>query len=163
MNAIARPTAGFLLAHPAHFVALGFGTGLSPIAPGTVGTALAFPLHAVLSQRVGPFGTALALIGCFLLGVWACERTGRDLGVADHGAMTWDEVTAFMVVLMFAPSGLAWYGLAFATFRFFDIVKPPPIRYLERAVKGGIGVMLDDLVAACYTVLVLRLLAHAAG
>ena len=87
--------------------------------------------------------------------MWACERTGRDLGVPDHGAMTWDEVTAFLLVLMLAPAGFAWQVLAFLAFRFFDILKPPPIRYLERAVKGGFGVMLDDLVAACYTLLLL--------
>jgi phosphatidylglycerophosphatase A len=163
MNAVARPTPGFLLAHPAHLVALGFGTGLSPVAPGTVGTALAFPLYAVMLSRLAPLGMALAVGGCFVLGVWACERTGRDLGVADHGALTWDEVTAFLLVLMLAPSGFAWQAFAFLAFRFFDILKPPPIRYLERAVKGGFGVMLDDLVAACYTLLLLAAAKHVVG
>jgi phosphatidylglycerophosphatase A len=163
MSAVARPTAGFLLAHPAHFVALGFGTGLSPFAPGTVGTVLAFPLYSVLLQRLAPLGIALAIGACFLLGVWACERTGRDLGVADHGAMTWDEVTAFLLVLMFAPWGFAWQAFAFIAFRFFDIVKPPPIRYLERVVKGGFGVMLDDLIAACYTLLLLAVAKRVLG
>jgi phosphatidylglycerophosphatase A len=150
-----RPTAGFLLAHPAHFIALGFGTGLSPVAPGTIGTLLAFPLYAVAAQWLGPPMLALAIAALFLLGIWACGRTGRDLGVADHGGMTWDEIVAFMAVLLFTPAGLWWQALAFVAFRFFDIVKPPPIRWLDRNVKGGFGVMLDDLVAAFYSLLVL--------
>ena len=154
-QASARPSAGFLFAHPAHFVALGFGTGLSPIVPGTLGTLLAFPLYAALAEWLAPAGIAAAIAGFFAIGLWACGRTGRDLGVPDHGAMTWDEVVAFLMVLLLAPAGLSWQAAAFFLFRFFDMTKPPPIRHLERTVKGGLGVMLDDVVAAFYTLLVL--------
>jgi len=140
---------------PAHIIALGAGAGLAPVAPGTVGTLLAFPLYWLLAA----FATstvALALLGAaFLLGVWACGATGRALGVADHGAMVWDEIVAFAVVLVFTPSGWEWQLGAFLLFRFFDIVKPPPIRYFDRRLKNGFGVMFDDLLAAGYTLLVL--------
>lgn len=154
-NAVARPGVGFLLSHPAHFIALGFGTGLSPFAPGTVGTLFAFPFYAVLAYWFPTEWVVAAIAAFFLVGIWACGRTGRDLGVADHGGMNWDEIVAFLAVLVFTPLGLAWLAAAFSLFRFFDIVKPPPIRYLDRTVKGGFGVMLDDVVAAFYTVLVL--------
>jgi len=148
-----RPGVGFLLAHPAHFIALGFGTGLSPFAPGTVGTLLAFPLYAVLAYWFAPEWVGAAIAAFFLIGVWACGRTGRDLGVADHGGMNWDEVVAFLGVLVFTPSGFAWQAAAFVAFRFFDIAKPPPIRSIDRSMKGGLGVMLDDVVAGFYAVL----------
>jgi len=154
-QATARPSAGFLLTHPAHFIALGFGTGLSPVVPGTLGTLIAFPLYAVLAQWLAPAGLAIAIAGFFAIGMWACGRTGRDLGVPDHGAMTWDEVVAFLAVLALTPAGLWWHAAAFLVFRLFDMTKPPPIRHLERTVKGGLGVMLDDVVAAFYTLLVL--------
>ena len=154
-HAIYRPTPGFLVRHPAHFIALGFGTGLSPIVPGTFGTLLAFPLYAMLAQALTPLGVALAIVTLFGVGVWACGRTGRDLGVPDHGAMNWDEVVAFLAVLVFTPEGLWWQVGAFFAFRFFDMTKPPPIRHLERTVKGGLGVMLDDVAAGFYTLLVL--------
>ena len=155
MSAIVRPNAEFLLSHPAHFVALGFGTGLSPLVPGTVGTLLAFPLYAVLAQRLSPELLAGAIAGLFAIGVWACGRAGRDLGAADHGSMNWDEIVAFLAVLLFTPPGVAWQAFAFLAFRAFDIAKPPPIRHVDRMVKGGLGVMLDDVIAAFYTLLVL--------
>ncbi len=158
-----RPTAGFLLAHPAHFIAFGFGTGLSPVAPGTIGTLLAFPLYALAAASLGPAALGAALAALFALGVWACGRTGRALGVADHGGMNWDETVAFMTVLLFTPTGFAWQLAAFLAFRAFDVIKPPPIRWLERTVKGGLGVMLDDAVAALYTLLVLALAARLLG
>ena len=154
-HAVHRPGVGFLLSHPAHFVALGFGTGLSPFAPGTVGTLLAFPLYAVLAYWFAPEWVAATIAAFFVVGVWACDRTGRDLGVADHGGMNWDEVVAFLAVLVLTPPALLWQAAAFLLFRLFDVAKPPPIRQIDRAVKGGFGVMLDDVVAGCYTLLVL--------
>lgn len=156
-HATLRPGVGFLLAHPAHFIALGFGTGLSPFAPGTVGTLLAFPLYFLLAQWLAPEWLAVAIAALFGLGVWACGRTGRDLGIADHSGMNWDEVVAFLGVLMFTPPGILWQGAAFFLFRFFDVVKPPPIRQVDRAVKGGFGVMLDDAVAALCSVAAIAL------
>jgi phosphatidylglycerophosphatase A len=150
---IAHPTARFAVAHPAHFIALGFGTGLAPVAPGTVGTALAFPIYMLLDRWLDAPALFAMIAVCFAIGVWACGRTGRDLGVADHGAMNWDEVVAMMLILLIAPGGWEWWVFAFFAFRFFDVVKPPPIRHIDRTMKGGLGVMFDDIVAAFYTLL----------
>ncbi len=151
-------TLRFALSHPAHLLALGGGTGLSPWAPGTVGTALAVPIHALLLQAVS-VPTAWCLVFVFFVaGVWACARTGRDLGVADHGGMNWDETVAFLGVLVFTGDSWLWGAIGFGLFRFFDIVKPPPVGAADRHVKGGLGVMLDDALAALCTVLVLRAL-----
>lgn len=95
------------------------------------------------------------LLALFLLGVWACHVTGRNLGSVDHGSMVWDETVAFLLVLFFTPVHGYWQAFAFLLFRLFDIAKPPPIRYYERTIKGGLGVMIDDLAAAFYTLLVL--------
>ena len=152
-----------MLRHPAHVVALGAGAGLAPIAPGTAGTLLAFPLYSALAYVCPPAMQLAAISGGFLLGVWACGATGRALGVADHGAMVWDEIVAFALVLVFTPAGWAWLAAAFVLFRFFDIVKPPPIRYFDRKLKNGFGVMFDDLLAAFYTLLVLAVAKAVAG
>lgn len=150
---IKHPTVRFTFAHPAHFIALGFGTGLAPVAPGTVGTVLAFPIYMLLDRWLDPPALFAAIAVCFAIGVWACGRTGRDLGIADHSAMNWDEVVAMMLILLVAPGGWEWWAFAFFAFRFFDVVKPPPIRHIDRTMKGGLGVMFDDIVAAFYTLL----------
>lgn len=146
----------FLLAHPAHFIALGFGAGLSPKAPGTVGTLVGFPLFWLLSGS--PFYWVWVAL-FLLLGVWACEVAGRALGVHDHGGLVWDEVAAFLMVLPFAPENIVGFALAFALFRLFDIWKPYPIAMLDARVQGGFGVMLDDVLAAGYAIVVLMLVA----
>jgi phosphatidylglycerophosphatase A len=135
-------------------VAFGFGAGLAPFAPGTFGTLLGWGLGWALGGLHAGLIFSF-LIVCFLVGGWACEVTGRHLGVADHGAMVWDEVVAFLLVVAILPRELAWQAAGFVAFRFFDIVKPPPIRHLERRYGGGFGVMFDDLVAAAYTLLLL--------
>lgn len=157
------PSPRFLFAHPAHFVALGFGAGLSPIAPGTVGTLLALPLSALLRAFTNDLGYLLGVGASFLLGVWAAQRTGRDLGVADHGAIVWDEVVAFLLVLFFVADDPLRVALAFLLFRFFDIVKLPPARLIDREWHHGFGVMADDLVAAFYALIVLALLQRVFG
>jgi phosphatidylglycerophosphatase A len=162
-TAAARPTVALLLAHPAHFIALGFGTGLAPVGPGTVGTLLAIPLYSVLARWLGPIGVLGLVPALFALGAWACGRTGRALGAADHPGMNWDEIVAFLLVLVFVPPGLAWQAAAFFAFRLFDIAKPPPIRYFDRTLKGGFGVMFDDLLAAFYTLLALAVAKMLAG
>ena len=155
-----RPDLRFLIAHPAHFIACGFGSGLSPKAPGTVGTLAAWALYAPLASAFSEPALMALLAAGFVLGIWACERTGRDLGVSDHGSMVWDEMVPFWLVLLLTPDGFLWQALAFALFRFFDILKPPPIRWADAQVKGGLGVMLDDLLAAAYSLLVLAVLAR---
>lgn len=147
--------------HPAHVIALGLGSGLSPWAPGTVGSLWAWLAFVVIDPWLTDPGWAMLLLLSFGLGVWACSRTGRALGVSDHGGMVWDEVVAMWLVLWLTPvaasagATLAWQAGAFALFRFFDIVKPPPIRYFDARLKGGFGVMWDDIVAAFYSLLCL--------
>ena len=153
----AHPSAGFAFSHPAHFIALGFGAGLLPRAPGTAGTLLAFPLWWAFGGSGDPLLLFAVLALLFGMGVWVCGVTGRHLGVPDHGAMCWDEVVAFLLVLALAPPGPGWQAAAFFLFRAFDILKPPPIRQVERRWKGGFGVMFDDLLAAGYTLLVLAI------
>lgn len=155
---VLRPSWRFLLSHPAHLVAFGFGVGLAPVAPGTWGTLLALPIYWLVSPRLEPVEFLLMLVVLFALGVWACEMTGRAIGVSDHGGMVWDETVAFLLVLFFIPAALPWQAAAFLLFRLFDILKPPPIRYYDQALKGGFGVMLDDLIAASYTLLVLAVM-----
>jgi phosphatidylglycerophosphatase A len=152
---VLRPGWRFLLSRPAHFIAFGFGAGLAPVAPGTFGTLLAFPLYWLFAPHVGAVEFLALLLVLFGLGVWACEVTGRALGVADHGGMVWDETVAFLLVLFFTPATLAWQAWAFLAFRLFDILKPPPIRHFDRTLKSGFGVMFDDLVAAFYALIVL--------
>lgn len=146
--------AGFAFSHPAHVIACGFGTGLAPLAPGTFGSLLGWGIGwALAGWHAGLVFSLLAIL--FVLGLWACDITGRHLGVSDHRAMVWDEVVAFALVIAIVPAEAAWQLGAFIAFRFFDIAKPPPIREFERRYGGGFGVMFDDVVAAGYTVLVL--------
>ncbi|WP_186453805.1 phosphatidylglycerophosphatase A [Denitratisoma sp. DHT3] len=157
------PPLKFLFQDPAHLIACGFGSGLSRFAPGTAGTAFAwacYPLLRPLFPTDLLFLAALAVL--FALGVIVCDITGRHLGVTDHGAIVWDEIVPFWLVLALAPAGLGWQLLAFLAFRFFDIVKPPPARWFDTQVKNGFGVMMDDLVAAGYTLLALAALKNVA-
>ena len=149
-----RPDVRFLVSHPAHFIALGFGAGLSPIAPGTAGTLVAFPICWGLMQVMPALAVAFVAIPLFFVGVWACDRTGRDLGVADHGSMCWDEIVAFLPLAAISSASVILQAVAFLLFRLFDIWKPYPIRELERRVKGGMGVMIDDVFAAFYAYIV---------
>ncbi|HZZ91098.1 MAG TPA: phosphatidylglycerophosphatase A [Usitatibacter sp.] len=147
------PDARFLVSHPAHFIALGFGAGLIPIAPGTWGTLLSWGLCAAAMLVVPPVVLAFAAIPLFFLGVWACEVTGRDLGVEDHGAMVWDEIVAFMPLAAIASAAWWLQAVAFVLFRVFDVWKPYPIGLVERNTRGGMGVMVDDAMAAAYAYL----------
>jgi phosphatidylglycerophosphatase A len=157
-----RANSHFMLSHPAHLIAQGFGSGLSRVIPGTFGTLFGWLSFHVLSSRWPDVFTplvwcALILIG-FAVGIWACEKTGRDLGVADHGSMVWDEVIAIWLVMLFVtPSSLSTQLGAFLCFRFFDMAKPGPIAYFDRRFKGGLGVMLDDIVAAFFSLLVIAI------
>jgi phosphatidylglycerophosphatase A len=153
-----RPSPRLLLSHPAHFISLGFGAGLSPWAPGTVGTLLAWALYPLIRTPLSEFVFIALLVCLFIAGVIAAERTGRALGVPDHGGIVWDEMVATWLVLLFTPHTLIWQAVAVGLFRFFDIVKPPPVRWADRAFKGGFGVMFDDIVAAGYTLLALAIL-----
>lgn len=167
-----RATLRFMLANPLHILALGFGSGLSPKAPGTVGTLWAWVAYLVLQPQLGLLGGAVVLAAGFVLGCWACTVAARHLGVADPGCIVWDEVIAFWLVLwLLMPAGLLAQSVAFALFRFFDAAKPGPVAWADALFKPrhgpdrrlrigwaqGFGIMLDDLVAALCTLLVIAL------
>jgi phosphatidylglycerophosphatase A len=154
-----RPNWKFLLEHPAHLMACGLGSGLSPWAPGTAGTLFAWASYPILKPLFSDAWFLGFLAVAFAVGVWACHRTGRDLGVADHGSIVWDEIVPFWLVLMLTPAGLLWQTAAFLLFRVFDIIKPPPANWADANLKNGFGVMLDDVFAAGYTILVILLAA----
>ena len=157
-----RPGANFMLSHPAHILSMGFGSGLSRVVPGTVGTLFGWLLFYALTIRwpeamTAPTWMGVIIVG-FIVGVWACEKTGRALGVLDHGAMVWDEIIAIWLVMLFVtPSSFKLQLWAFLVFRAFDMIKPPPIRQFEQRFKGGFGVMGDDIIAAFFTLLVFAL------
>jgi phosphatidylglycerophosphatase A len=152
-----KPDFYLLFSHPAHFCSLGFGSGLVPKGPGTAGTLVAFPLYWLLAPLMNDYLFILFLVLAFVVGIWMCDKTGRALGVPDHGGIVWDEIVAFMLVLFFTPEGIYWQIFAFALFRYFDIVKPQPIRHFDKNLHGGLGVMFDDLLAAGYALLCLAL------
>ena len=137
---------GFDWRRPAHWIAFGLGSGLSPWAPGTVGTLAAVPLYLALADLPLPWYLGVVMLAA-LIGVLACGATARDLGRRDPGAIVWDEVVGFLVTMTAAPPGWVWVTLGFALFRLFDVWKPWPIRALDARVHGGLGIMLDDLVA----------------
>ena len=144
------PDATFVFAHPAHFIALGFGSGLAPYAPGTAGTLVGWALAAAMGVVFPPVVIAFLAIPLFFLGVWACDVTTRHLGSHDHSAIVWDEIVAFLPLAAIAASAWWLQLIAFGLFRLFDIWKPYPINLVDRHVKGGLGVMLDDLMAGAY-------------
>jgi phosphatidylglycerophosphatase A len=151
----------FLLSSPAAFIALGFGTGLSPFAPGTVGTLLAFPIYWTIHAL--PLGGQVGVwFWLCVAGLWACHRAGEALGDRDHGAIVWDEVCAMTLVLILGPS-VAWAVAGFLAFRAFDILKPWPINLIDQRWRNGFGVMADDLVAAAYAIVVVRFLYQGFG
>jgi phosphatidylglycerophosphatase A len=149
------------LCHPVHLVSLGFGSGLSPSAPGTMGTLAAWLLYPLLrTVPLSDIAFLALLLVFFVVGVFATHYTGKVLGVPDHGAIVWDEMVAMWLVLSFTPSSIIWQAIAVALFRLFDILKPPPIRQADNRFKNGFGVMFDDLLAAAYALLALAALVH---
>ena len=151
------PDIKYLTRHPAHFVALGFGAGLAPKAPGTIGTLVALPLFGLMMQIPGQHHV-LILELLFLIGMFACHKTGIALGVPDHGSIVWDEIVAMMILLEFTLPHWTWWLVAFGLFRLFDIWKPFPIRQCDARMKNGFGVMFDDLLAAVYALLTMKVI-----
>lgn len=157
----ARLGARFLLSHPAHFIALGGGSGLSPVAPGTAGTLWAWLAWVLLAPRLSTVQQGLLIGGAVWVGWWACTVTARNLHTPDPRPIVWDEVVAFWLVLWIAmPMGLAGQCVAFLLFRYFDGAKPGPVGWADRAFhgagwRGGFGILWDDLVAAFCTLLVI--------
>ena len=146
-----------LLRHPLDFLALGFGSGLVPRAPGTAGTVAAIPLYLVLQSLTWQVYLPLVAV-LFLVGVPICAHTARRLGVHDHPGIVWDEIVGYLVTMAFAPPGWMWVLAGFVLFRFFDVLKPWQIRWFDRRVGGGFGIMMDDLLAGIAAAAVLQIL-----
>ncbi len=158
----APPLPPGMLRHPVHCVSLGFGLGALPRAPGTFGTLLGVPCWWLLSGL--PLAIYLGVVVLlFVVGIWLCRMTARALGVHDHPAIVFDEVVGFLVTMIAAPAGWLWAVAGFLLFRLFDIWKPWPIRWLDRHVHGGFGIMLDDVVAGVYALGALQLAAWMSG
>ncbi len=161
MNPRARPDARFLLAHPAHLIALGFGSGLSPKAPGTVGTLWAWLAYLVLQRWLDAFQIGVLIVISIPVGWWACKVAAANLRIADPGNIVWDEVVAFWIILwLVMPAGFLAQLVAFGLFRYFDAVKPGPVGWADRIFhgagwRGAWGIMFDDLVAAFCALLVI--------
>ncbi|MDR1163113.1 MAG: phosphatidylglycerophosphatase A [Candidatus Accumulibacter sp.] len=149
------PPLRFLFSHPAHLVACGFGAGLSPYMPGSVGSAFALLSYPLLRASMDDTALFAFLLVCFVAGIPIVQKTARDYGKGDPGCVVWDEIVPFWLVLVFCPPDWLWRGAAFVLFRLFDIFKPQPARFFDEKVQNGFGVMTDDLVAALYTLLVL--------
>lgn len=152
-----RGLAGKVLRDPVHILAFGFGTGLARFAPGTFGS-LPGLLLAWLTLGFGTYVQLLILAFLIVAGIYICGESARRIGVHDHGGIVWDEIAGMYMTCLLAPPTLTGFAIAFALFRFFDIVKPWPIRDLDHRLKGGLGIMLDDLAAALYALLCLGFL-----
>lgn len=152
-----QPGFKLLMSHPAHFFALGFGTGLAKKAPGTFGTLVGLPLFWLIASLSFPIQITI-IAALFLIGIYFCDKTGKVLGVSDHSAIVWDEIVAMMLVLTVTLNQWQWWLVAFLLFRLFDIWKPSPIHQCDAKIKGGLGVMLDDLLAAIYAMISLKAL-----
>lgn len=141
--------------NPVHFLAFGLGSGASPWAPGTVGTLAAVPLWYLLAQT--PLAIYLLLVlAALVAGIWLCGRTSRDLGVHDHGGIVWDEFVGYWITMIAVPADWIWALSGFILFRLFDILKPWPIGPVDRRVQGGLGIMLDDVLAGMMAAAVLQ-------
>ena len=140
---------------PASFLALGAGAGLSPRAPGTVGTLAAVPL--LFLMPTSPWLHLVLVAALFVVGIWCCARCAEELGVHDHGGIVWDEIVGYLLAMVAVPRSLTFVVLGFLLFRLFDVWKPWPIGPVDRRVGGGLGIMLDDVLAAVYTAIALQL------
>lgn len=149
------PTFKQVLTNPDYFFAFGFGSGLARKAPGTFGTMAAIPVYWLIQDLSWPL-YAIWLVVTFALGVYWCDRASKQLGVHDHGGIVWDEFVGYWITMFFAPAGWGWMLAGFVLFRFFDILKPWPINWLDRKVDGGLGIMVDDVLAGIYALAVLQ-------
>jgi len=146
-----------ILANPIHLLAFGFGAGLSPKAPGTMGTVVAVLIYLVLPNMPPIIYAGLILLS-FVFGIWICGKTAEELGVHDHGGIVWDEFVGYWITMFMAPSGLFWVLLGFVLFRLLDIFKPWPIKWADKELAGGLGIMLDDVLAGIMAALCMQAL-----
>ncbi|MDV2858992.1 MULTISPECIES: phosphatidylglycerophosphatase A [Oceanimonas] len=150
--------AALKLSNPLHLLALGFGSGLSPIMPGTMGTLAAVPFYLLMTALPLWLYVTLLIIG-FVAGIKICNAATSAIGRHDHGAIVWDEFIGFGITMLAAPAGWQWIAIGFVLFRFFDMVKPWPISWFDRRVHGGFGIMLDDVIAGLFALVCLQGLA----
>lgn len=151
-----------ILANPIHLLAFGFGAGLSPKAPGTVGTVVAVLIYLALPSMPLIVYAGMIVLS-FVFGIWICGKTAEDLGVHDHGGIVWDEFVGYWITMFMAPSGLIWVLLGFVLFRLLDIFKPWPIKWADKELAGGLGIMLDDVLAGIMAALCMQALAVLIG
>lgn len=144
--------------NPIYFIAFGFGSGLMSFAPGTWGTLVAIPLYLLMVGSHWGIYLAITLFA-FIIGVWVSDQVTVDLGVQDYKGIVWDEVVGYLLTMFLAPQGFIWIVIGFILFRLFDIWKPQPIRYVDQKIDGGLGIMLDDVLAAVPAWLIIQLLA----
>lgn len=150
IDILTKPVPASMLSNPIHFLSLGFGSGLSPYAPGTMGTLVAIPLYLLLSQlELVPY--LIVVAAGFCIGILLCEKTSKALGVHDHSGIVWDEFIGYWITMIAIPAVTwQWILTGFLLFRFFDIVKPWPVKLADKRITGGFGIMLDDLLAGLY-------------
>jgi phosphatidylglycerophosphatase A len=144
--------------NPLHFIAFGFGSGTIPVAPGTFGTLVGIPFYLMM-QNLSPllyFIIMLLIIGA---SIWICAKATRDIGIEDHQGMCLDEIVGFIVTMFYAPHGWQWICIGFLLFRLFDIWKPWPIRFIDARLSGGLGIILDDVLAGIYSCVILQMIA----
>ncbi|WP_330926045.1 phosphatidylglycerophosphatase A [Candidatus Sororendozoicomonas aggregata] len=142
--------------NPVHFLAFGLGSGLLPKCPGTYGTMAAIPFYLLLQYFSLPLYVLVIAIAS-VVGIWLCDKTSKDLGVHDHPGIVWDEFCGYWITMIAAPAGILWVLYGFVLFRIFDIWKPWPIGWLDARIGGGLGIMVDDVVAGLYALLALQL------
>lgn len=143
--------------NPLYFIAFGFGSGLMPIAPGTFGTLAAIPIYLMMVGLSWPWYLCLTVIA-FIMGVFVCDKVTSELGVQDYSGIVWDEVVGFLITMFMAPVGIVWVVLGFGLFRLFDIWKPQPIRWVDKHVQGGFGIMVDDVLAGILALAIMQIL-----
>ena len=151
------PIPSHLWRNPVHWLSFGFGSGASPVVPGTMGTVIAIPIYLVAFPLPSILYILLTLV-MFAVGVWLCEKTSHALGVHDHPSIVWDEIVGYMITMYAAPAGWMWVLIGFVLFRIFDIVKPWPVSLADQKISNGFGIMLDDVLAAVYAWIVMHLL-----
>jgi len=148
-----------VLSNPIHFLAFGFGSGLAPVAPGTFGTLAAIPLYLLMNVFSLPVYLLITAVVC-VIGIWICDKSSKMLGVHDHSGIVWDEFAGYFITMIAAPAGWLWILIGFALFRLFDIWKPWPISILDKQVQGGLGIMVDDILAGVFALICLQLMAY---
>ncbi len=159
MNDTKRKTPSSVWRNPLHFIAFGFGSGAAPVAPGTFGTLASIPLF-LLIQDLPLLSYFLVILVGFIIGIPICGKTADDLGVHDHSGIVWDEFVGFWITMFAAPKGWLWVLAGFILFRFFDVIKPWPITVLDKRVSGGLGIMIDDVVAGIFAAICLQFIVY---